>query len=90
MAFSVPPSKKSLKQNRFEFELDGKKHDIPLLKFAPVAAIEAFEAERNMTAFILMCDTDGAKDAFRSMDGDQLEAFMEAYQKESDVEVGEQ
>ena len=90
MAFTVPTSKKSIKQNRFEFEMGGDKFDIPLLKFAPVAAIEAFEYERNVSAFVLMCDSDEAKAAIRSMDGAQLEAFMEAYQKESGVDVGEQ
>jgi len=89
MAFTVPASKKSIKQNRFEFEVDGEKYDIPYLKFAPVASIEAFENERNVTGFVLMCDSDEAKAAIRSMDGEQLEAFMEAYQKESGVDVGE-
>lgn len=89
MSFTVPASKKSIKQNRFEFTLDGKKYDIPTLKFAPVAAIEAFEDDRNVTAFVLMCDSDEAKEAIRSMDGEQLGAFMEAYQEDSGVDVGE-
>ena len=89
MAFQVPDSKRSIKQNRFEFEIAGKQYDIPQLKFAPVGAMEHFENERNMTGLLLACDSDDARAAVRSLDGDQLEAFMTAWAAASGVELGE-
>lgn len=89
MSFEVPQSKRSVKQNRFEFTVDGKQYEIPLLKFAPVAAIEHFEAERVVTGLVMMCDDEATKDAIRSFDGDQLDAFSNAYQEASGVSVGE-
>ena len=89
MTFQVPESKKSIKQNRFEFEGDGKLYDIPHLKFAPVAAIEKFEQEQNMAGLLLTADTDDAREVIRSFDGSQLEPFIEAWQEASGVETGE-
>ena len=89
MTFQVPESKKSIKQNRFEFEVDGKTYDIPHLKFAPVAAIEKFEQEQNMAGLLLTADTDAAREVIRSFDGSQLEPFIEAWQEASGVEGGE-
>lgn len=89
MVFQIPESKKSIKQNRFEFELDGKKFEIPHLKFAPAGAMEHFEQERNMTGLMLVCDDDATRDALRGLDGDQLAAFMEAWGAASGVDMGE-
>ena len=89
MAFQVPESKRSIKQNRFEFEVDGKTFDIPHLKFAPVAAIEKFEQEQNMAGLLLTADTDEAREAIRSFDGSQLEPFLEAWNEASGVDAGE-
>lgn len=89
MTFQVPESKKSVKQNRFEFEVNGKKYDIPHLKFAPVAAIEKFEQEQNMAGLLLTADTDEAREAIRSFDGSQLEPFLEAWSEASGAEPGE-
>lgn len=89
MTFQVPESKKSVKQNRFEFEVNGKKYDIPHLKFAPVAAIEKFEQEQNMAGLLLTADTDEAREAIRSFDGSQLEPFLEAWSEASGTEPGE-
>ena len=89
MAFKVPASKRSIKQNRFEFEVDGKKYDIPLLKFLPVAAAEAFEAGRNIEGILAGADTDRARDAIRSLDSEQVEGLMDAWQEASGVEAGE-
>lgn len=89
MAYKVPESKRSVKQNRFEFELDGKTHDIPHLKFAPVAAIEQFEQERNMSGLLLTCDSDSTREALRQLDGEQLEAFISAWSEASGVDPGE-
>jgi hypothetical protein len=89
MPFDVPSSKKSIAQNRFEFTLDGASYSIPLLKFAPVVAAEHFEEGRNVAGILACCENDAAKDAIRSLDGDQFEAFMEAWQEASGITAGE-
>lgn len=89
MAFQVPKSKRSDAASRFEFELDDVKHSIPLLKFLPVAAAELFEQGQQVGGILLACETEAAKRAVRSMDGDQFEAFMNAWQEASGVEAGE-
>lgn len=89
MTFQVPESKRSIKQNRFEFEVDGKKYEIPHLKFAPVSAIEKFEQEQNMAGLLLTADNDEAREAIRSFDGSQLEPFIEAWSEASGVDAGE-
>lgn len=87
--FTVPKSKKSIKQNVFEFCHDGKKYAIPLLKFAPVRAAEEFENNRDVAGILACCQSDEARDAVRSMDGDQFGALMEAWGEASGVTSGE-
>jgi hypothetical protein len=89
MPFDVPQSRKSITQNRFEFTLDGVTHSIPLLKFAPVQAAEEFEAGRNVAGILACCENDGARDAIRSLDGDQFGALMTAWQEASGIGAGE-
>ena len=89
MAYKVPASKKSIKQNRFEFEFDGKTHSIPLLKFLPVKAAELFEAEQPVAGLLAGADSDAARDAIRQMDSDQLDGLMKAWEEESGAEAGE-
>jgi hypothetical protein len=89
MAFEVPASKKSLKQNRFEFTIGKKTHDIPLLKFAPVEAAEAFEDGRQVAGILAAAGSDAARGAIRQLDGDQLEALVSAWAEASGVDVGE-
>ena len=89
MPFSVPESKKSIKQNRFEFTIGDTTYDIPLLKFLPVAGAEAFEAGRSVEGILSGCDSEAAKDAIRALDGDQFGALMDAWQEASGVDVGE-
>ena len=87
--FKVPASKKSIKQNRFEFELDGRQYDIPLLKFAPVAAAELLEQGKQIAALMMMLNDDSAAEAVRSLDGDQFGALMDAWAEASGVDAGE-
>lgn len=87
--FQVPASKRSIKQNRFEFEVDGEQYEVPLLKYLPAAAAEAMEAGKSVTALMMATDTDSAKAALRSLDGEQLEALFDAWQEASGIEVGE-
>lgn len=90
MAFKVPASKKSQEGSRYKFEIDGTTYDVPLLKFAPVEAAEAFEKGHNVAGMIACCgDDEGAKAAIRAMDGEQLGALMEDWEKASQVSAGE-
>lgn len=89
MAFQVPASKRSHKQNRFEFKLDGKTHSIPLLKFLPVRSAEAFEKGSNVGGLIAAADSDATREAIRDLDSEQLEALVDAWQEASGVELGE-
>lgn len=91
MAFSVPESKRSIAQNRFEFEVAGTTYDIPQLKYLPVESMESFEGAdpTPIRGLLAACDNDGAKNAIRKLDGEQLEALMNAWQEASGVKVGE-
>lgn len=89
MPFDVPKSKKSIKQNRFEFTLDGESFSIPLLKFAPVEAAEHFENNRNVAGILACCENPKARDAIRSLDGDQFGPLMDAWQEASGITAGE-
>lgn len=89
MAYQVPKSKASIKQNRFEFEVDGKTYDIPQMKYLSIGSVEAFENEHPIQGLIMASDNEDARAALRSLEGDQLEGLMEAWQKESGVSVGE-
>lgn len=89
MTFAVPASKKSKKQNRFEFEHEGEKYDLPLMKYVSAGAIEAFEGGKDMTGLILAADNERTRDAIRSLDGEQMKALMDALMEASGVTVGE-
>lgn len=89
MPYEVPASKKSKKQNRFEFSHDGETYDVPLMKFVSAGAMEAFEAGKNMTGLILAADDERTRDAVRTMESDQLAGLMGAWQEASGITAGE-
>lgn len=89
MPFQVPQSKKSIRQNRFEFDIDGTTYSIPLLKYAPVEAAEAFENDKPIRALMLAANDKAAADIIRSLDGEQFQALMDAWTEASDVTPGE-
>ena len=81
MTFHIPPSRKNLPENRFEFTLDGAiLHDLPLLPYAPLVAVEAFEDGRALNAVLASCDSEGAREVIRQLDADQFRAFVEAWE----------
>lgn len=81
MAFQIPPSRKSLPENRFDFTLDGTTvNDLPLLPYAPLVAVEAFQAGEALKAVFTACDTEGAREVVRQLDADQFRAFVEAWE----------
>lgn len=97
VAYEVPKSKASIKQNRFEFVIEGKTFDLPLLKFLSGEKIEeiaAAEEKGGMTAVAATYSLFGeagtpAGDAVRKLDQDQMEALSSAYMEASGISVGE-
>ena len=86
MTFHVPESRKHLRHNRFEFTVNGSStYDIPLLTHAPVASAEAYEQGKSVTAVLLACDSDAARDALGQLDAEQFRVFVEAWHEASGV-----
>jgi hypothetical protein len=88
--FEVPKSKKSLKQNQFEFKLNGKTHSIPLMKYIkPAMMVRMMSVPQAEQVRILFQEYVGA-DVFEEFDDmEQVEAWMEALQKASGIDEGE-
>lgn len=97
MTFVVPKSKASIKQNRFEFQIDGTKYDVPLLKYLAGDKIEQIAAAESKGGIAAVAAAYGlfgergtpAGDAVRHLDQEQLEALTSAYMDASGVSVGE-
>lgn len=98
MVFAVPASKRSLKQNRYEFTIPGdkKKYSIPLAKYLPSGAVERMgELADQVSIFDILSFfddsevTEGTAAAVRKLDNEQIMALMADWQKESGITVGE-
>lgn len=92
MAFQVPKSKASIRQNRFEFQVEegGKTYDLPLMKYLPVRVIEAMnDTDRSFGALLSAFGDGEAAEAVRDLDAEQLNALMEAWEEESGITAGE-
>lgn len=88
--FEVPKSKRSIKQNRYQFKLDGKTFDVPKAQYLPLRAAKLFDEEKFIAGFLELAEGNKAlEDALLGLDGEQLNALMEDWQKESDVSLGE-
>lgn len=89
MVFQVPAAKKSVKQDKFEFQVDadGPVYTLPAMKFLKpetTAAIEgSIAALRNVFE-------EHAPGSFAKLENnDQLEALVEAWGAESGTSLGE-
>lgn len=93
MTFKVPESKRSIAQNRFEFELpDGTEVSIPKAKYMTVGQVEKMsmlQGELKITDILELFGDMGAADAVRSLDIEQMTALMEAWQSDSGISLGE-
>jgi hypothetical protein len=92
MVYQVPPSKASIKQNRFEFQLPGSKktYSVPQLQFVkPSLALKFGEMTEVQVADALF--TEYLPEVFPLLeDGSQLEALLNAWKDASEgVGVGE-
>jgi hypothetical protein len=89
MPYKVPASKKSLKQNQFEFEIDGVTYSVPLLKFVKPKIAFALDGATSTGAVQALFD-EYLPEAFDKFeDAEQLEAFMAAWQEASGITAGE-
>lgn len=86
--FVVPESDASKPENRFEFELFGKIHSVPLFKYAPVEAAMLWQQDRNIDGLIA-CMDDETEAAVRQLNGDQIAALDAAWSEASKVSPGE-
>lgn len=94
MAFQVPESKRSIRQNQFEFQFPKEKkiYRVPKAEFLPPHIIVDMPDEANQqeaAAFILR-ELFPDLDVFRKFeDGKQLEAWFAAWQEASGITLGE-
>jgi len=93
MSFKVPESKRSSKQNQFEFELpDGHTYYIPKAKYMKTGDVErlsAIGAQVKITDLLEIFGEGEAAKAVRELDVEQLQALMTAWQEDSGLELGE-
>lgn len=91
MVYEVPPSKASIKQNRFEFHMPGnrKLFSVPKLQYMkPALALQLSELTEVEAAKVLFDEY--LPEAFDQFgDAEQLEEFMAAWQEASGITVGE-
>lgn len=92
--YEVPESKRSIAQNRFEFKVPGdrKKYSIPKAKYLTVGQMEELsgnEGDITLTTVLDLVGDGAAKTAVRGLDQEQLTALLEAWQKDSELDLGE-
>ncbi|UGL61825.1 tail assembly chaperone [Microbacterium phage Franklin22] len=94
MTFQVPESKRSIAQNRFHVELpDGTAFSLPKAKYLTMGQVEKLSGQATdvtLTDILdLFNDEAEAQVAIRTLDHEQLQALMEAWQADSGLTVGE-
>ncbi|WNO28729.1 tail assembly chaperone [Microbacterium phage FlameThrower] len=93
MTFKVPESKRSIRQNQFEFQVPGdrKTYRIPKAKYLSIGQVEALASkgdEVQITDILEILGQGEAREAVRTLDQEQLMALMEAWQDDSGITVG--
>ena len=93
MTFQVPESKRSIGQNRFHFNLpDGTAVSMPKAKYLTMGQIEHLSqntGDIQLTDLLDLFDEPEAAVAVRTLDHEQLQALMEAWQADSGLTMGE-
>lgn len=89
--FQVPESKASIGQDQFDYEIGGKKFAIKKAKFLPIGQAEALENPESSTVVLDLFGKAGSKsgDAVRSLDSEQFQALVNAWQEDSGLAPGE-
>ena len=95
MTFEVPASKRSHKQNQFTFKVPGdrKTYGIPKAKYLTVGQVELMAArgdkDLQITDVLELLGQGEAREAVRTLDVEQLQALMAAWQEDSNLQMGE-
>jgi hypothetical protein len=91
MVYEVPASKASKGQDQFEFKIGDDAFRIRKLKFLSIGQAEALEAPDSVSVVLDLFGRAGTKqgDAVRSLDKEQFEALVEAWQADSGASLGE-
>ena len=94
MTFEVPASKRSIKQNQFQFKVPGdrKTYSIPKAKYMTIGQVEALATkggEVQLTDHLDILGQGDAREAVRTLDQEQMMALLEAWQADSGLSVGE-
>lgn len=89
--YEVPKSKKSLKQNQFEFKLGGEVYRVPLLQYMKPSVARKFTDNMNeFDAAALVFEATEQPDLLEKFDDfEQVAAFVQAWQEASTVTAGE-
>lgn len=87
MVYQVPPAKKSVGQNVFEFALDGVTYKLPLMKLMRPSDVALLDTGTTGIRAVFEKHAEGAFDAFETME--QLEDMTKAWAEESGISLGE-
>lgn len=89
MTFEVPASKASVGQDQFKFKIGDEEFSVKRLKFLSVGRRD--EIGDSTSALLEFLGPKGTKqgDAVRGLDEEQYDALTTAWQKDSDVTLGE-
>lgn len=94
MVYQVPESKRSIGQNRFHFLLpDGTPVSIPKAKYLTMGQLDTLASNTgdvNISDLLdLFGDNDEALAGVKSLDHEQLQDLMVAWQADSGLDLGE-
>ena len=94
MPYQVPESKRSIDQNKFEFNVPGddRTYKVPKVKYLPLGSMEKLQgqvADVTLTDILDLFDDEDAQAAVRRLDTEQLQALTAAWQQDSGVDLGE-
>jgi hypothetical protein len=91
MVFQVPPSKASIGQNRFEFQLPGDDQvfSLPLLKYVKPKVALSIETESRARAMVVLFQEYMPEVLDRLEDAEQLTALFNGWVAASGVTLGE-
>lgn len=95
MSFKVPESKRSIGQNLFTFEVpgDATEYTIPKAKYMTVGQVELLAGSpgdiKITDVLSVLGQNEPAAAAVRTLDVEQMQALMTAWQEDSGLVLGE-
>jgi hypothetical protein len=94
MVYEVPASKRSIKQNQFQFKVPGnrKTFSIQKAKYMTVGQIETLSnkgGEVQLTDILDILGQGEAREAVLTLEQEQMMALFEAWQADSGLTMGE-